>query len=130
MLTADAAARLSEVPLLKEQWVPTGAGAVHLLLNQWRAVYFQFRPEYLTQKALLDLRVREALAYATERQAVADSVYGGEAPIGDFLLPPVTELGRAADQTVTKHPLDLRRSQQLMTEAGFTRGSDGIYASP
>ncbi len=130
MLTADAAARLSEVPLLKEQWVPTGAGAVNLHINQWRAVYMQFRPEYVSQKALLDSRVRTALAYSADRQAIADSVYGGEAPIGDFLLPPISDLGRAAEQAVTKHPLDPRHSEQLMGEASYTRGADGVYATP
>ncbi len=29
-----------------------------------------------------------------------------------------------------KYPLDLRRSEQLMAEAGFTKGSDGIYTHP
>src|SRR5439155_11577869 len=40
------------------------------------------------------------------------------------------ELGRAVDVAVTKYPLDLKQSTQLMAEAGFTRGSDGIYTSP
>ena len=85
-LTADAAARLSQVPLLKQEWASSGSGAVHLHFNQYRTVYVQFRPEYLDQRGLLDVRVRAALYHAMDRQAINDSVYGGEAPLGDFLL--------------------------------------------
>lgn len=129
-LTADAAARLSQVPLLKQEWVASGAGAVHLHINQYRTVYIQFRPEYLEQRALLDARVRAALYHAMDRQAISDSVYGGEAPLGDFLLAPVSDLGRAADRATVKHPFDLRRSEQLMAEAGYARAPDGIFATP
>jgi peptide/nickel transport system substrate-binding protein len=129
-LTADAAARLNQVPLLKQHWIPSGAGAVHLHVNQFRAVYVQFRPEHLDQRGLLDARVRAALYHAMDRQAINDSVYGGEAFHGEFLIAPLTELGRAADRALVKHPYDLRRSEQLMAEAGYARGADGIYAQP
>jgi peptide/nickel transport system substrate-binding protein len=128
-LTGDAGARLSQVPILKQEWVPSGVGAVHLHFNQWRAVYIQYRPEFLEQRALLDRRVRTALFHAMDRQAVSESVYGGEAPVGDFLLPPLGELGRAADRAVLKYPYDPRRSEQLMIEAGYARSSDGVFAS-
>jgi peptide/nickel transport system substrate-binding protein len=129
-LTADAAARLSQVLLLKREWVPGGAGAVHLHINQYRTVYIQFRPEYLDQKALLDVRVRAALYHALDREAINDSVYGGEAFLGDFLLAPLTDLGRAADRATVKRVYDVRRSEQLMAEAGYARGPDGVYVSP
>jgi peptide/nickel transport system substrate-binding protein len=129
-LTADAAARLSQVPLLKQDYIPSGAGAVHLHVNQFRGVYIQFRPEFLEQAALRDARVRAALFHALDRQAINDSVYGGEAIHGDFLIAPLTEAGRAADRATLKYPLDPRRSEELMAEAGYTRGPDGVYASP
>src|SRR5581483_5452458 len=130
LLTGDAAARLSEVPLLKQTWVTTGAGAVNLHFKQYRSVFVQRRPDVVKHQALLDVRVRAALFHAIDRQAISDSVYGGEAPVGDFLIPPLTELGRAADQAAERHPFDLRRSEALMTDAAFVRGSDGVYAGP
>ncbi len=129
-LTADASARLSQVPLLKQEWATSGAGAVHLHVNQYRTVYVQFRPELLEQRGLLDARVRAALYHAMDRQAINDSVYGGEALLGEYLLAPLTDLGRAGDRAIVKHPYDPRRSEQLMAEAGYARGADGIYASP
>jgi ABC-type transport system substrate-binding protein len=36
LLTGDAAARLSSVPVLKESWVASGAGVVNLHFNQYR----------------------------------------------------------------------------------------------
>ncbi|HZT07069.1 MAG TPA: ABC transporter substrate-binding protein [Chloroflexota bacterium] len=129
-LTADAAARLSEVQLLKQDWVPSGAGAVNLHINQYRGIYIQFRSDILEQKALLDPKVRAALFHAADRQAINESVYGGEAILGDFLVPPLSEIGRAADRALVKYPLDPRRSEQLMAEAGYARGADGIFVSP
>jgi peptide/nickel transport system substrate-binding protein len=129
-LTADAAARLSQVPLLMREWVPSGRGAVNLHVNQYRTVYVQFRPEFLEQPALLDPRIRAALYYAMDREAINEAVYGGEALQGEFLLAPLSELGRAADRALVKRPFDPRRSEQVMAEVGYAWGADGTYESP
>jgi peptide/nickel transport system substrate-binding protein len=42
----------------------------------------------------------------------------------------LSDLGRAADRAVERHPYDLRRGEQLMAEAGYARGPDGVYVKP
>jgi ABC-type transport system substrate-binding protein len=38
--------------------------------------------------------------------------------------------GEAAQRGAVAYPYDLRRSEQLMADAGFSRGADGLYGSP
>ncbi|MEA2638834.1 MAG: peptide/nickel transport system substrate-binding protein, partial [Chloroflexota bacterium] len=118
-----------QVALLMQQWPPGGGSAV-LYANQWRAAHFQARPDFVSPASLSDPRVRKALAYAIDKPGIDQVVYGGQFVMADSIFPPTTDLGRAADAAVTKYPLDLRQTAQLMSDAGFTRGSDGFYASP
>src|SRR5439155_1560390 len=76
-LTADDALRTAEVPPVLQQWGPSGGSAV-LHPNQWRSVGFQFRAEYVNPRVLLDRRVRQALAYTVDKQAVNTAVYDGQ----------------------------------------------------
>ena len=76
---------------------------------------------------MLDSRVRKALGHAVEKTSINDAIYAGGSLIADFMIPPVALYGAAIDRAITKYPYDLRRSEQLMNEAGFVRGSDGMY---
>src|SRR5213075_2616634 len=49
-------------------------------------------------------------------------------PPVDFLIPAISMYGGAIDSAIQKYPFDPRASEQLMDEAGFTKGSDGAYA--
>jgi ABC-type transport system substrate-binding protein len=98
--------------------------------NQWRAVHFQHRPDVANPKATLDARVRKALAHAIDRAAINEAVYGSALVISDSVMSPLSEWGAVADRAAVKYPLDLRRTEQLMMEAGFSRGGDGFFTSP
>jgi peptide/nickel transport system substrate-binding protein len=129
-LAADTALRLEHALILRERWAPTQGGQVLLHPNQWRAVHFQFRPELTTPRALLDPRVRKALAYTVDRQGIDEAVYGGAADPADSMISPRSIWGPEVERAVVKYPSDARRSEQLMNEAGFTRGAGGMYTSP
>jgi ABC-type transport system substrate-binding protein len=74
--------------------------------------------------------VRRALAHTLDKPGINAALYDGQYLVADSVFPPTSEIGRAADAAIVKHPYDLQRSAQLMAEAGFSRGSDGIYVSP
>jgi ABC-type transport system substrate-binding protein len=90
----------------------------------------QFKPEFVKPAALLDLRVRRALAHAINRQGLVDGLLDGQGIPADTLVSPQVEYFPALDRILTKYPYDLRRSEQLMREAGFEKGPDGIYTGP
>ncbi|HZT07596.1 MAG TPA: peptide ABC transporter substrate-binding protein [Chloroflexota bacterium] len=129
-LSADTSLRLEEAQTLKGEWGPRGLGTVLEHPNQWRATNFQFRPEIVSPRALLDVRVRKALAYAVDKDAINDALYHGSGVTSDFIISPASEWGPAVVREMVKYPFDLRQSDRLMTEAGFTRGPDGTYANP
>jgi peptide/nickel transport system substrate-binding protein len=65
-----------------------------------------------------------------DKAAINEAIYAGGSIVADFMVPPVAQYGSAIDRAIPKHPLDPRRSEQLMNEMGFTKGADGMYSSP
>jgi peptide/nickel transport system substrate-binding protein len=71
-----------------------------------------------------DVRVRQALLTAIDRQAIIDSVLKG---YGTVATGPIAPLQKAFyDGSVPSYPYDPARAKQLMADAGWTPGPDGI----
>jgi len=115
---------------LRREWNRTGAGVVTLAPVQNRYLGTQFRPAYSNPKALLDVRVRKASLHAIDRQALVDALLEGEGIVAESFAFPNEPFDEALNRVMEKYPYDLRRTEDLMREAGFTKGSDGVYASP
>ncbi len=81
-------------------------------------------------RPLTDLRVRKALAHGLDRDAINDGIYEGQGIHSDSVIPPTADYYPIIDRAVTKYPFDPRRSEQLMADAGFSKGSDGYFTSP
>jgi peptide/nickel transport system substrate-binding protein len=126
----DSAITIDQALTLKADWEKRGAGVVAFLPDLWRTTGVQLRPEYVAPSALLDARVRKALAHTIDKQAVNDGVYRGVNTPSEFFVPADGPWGPALAGAVQKYPYDLRRSEQLMGEAGFTKGPDGMYLRP
>ena len=67
--------------------------------------------------------VRQALAYATDRDALVKYLLRGQARVADGLLPPNNW---AYSPAVPRYPFDPARAEQLLDVAGFPRDPDGI----
>jgi len=116
--------------VLKRQWDADGGGSVTFIPGGARRTENQFVPAYAEPRAILDLRVRKALAHAVERGAVNDVIFDGLGVLADTLISPTVAYFSEIDRSLTKYPYDIRRSEQLMNDAGISRGPDGFYASP
>lgn len=81
------------------------------------------------QSPLDSVAVRHALAYATDRNAIARRLLG---PIGAAAQPiesmSTPAYGSAYSTPFAKYQLDLGMVNQLMTGAGWAKGSNGIWA--
>ncbi len=128
-VAVDTSVQFEQGAILKDEWSKTGGGKVILTPSENRYLGGQFRPEYVQPKALLDVRVRAATLHAIDRKAMADALLSGEGIISDTPLVPADPLFTAVDKVITKYPLDLRRTDELMRQAGFTKGTDGFYAN-
>jgi len=76
-LLADSVIKSQQLPALEQDWLSRGLGSFVSQPNSYRAAHFQLRPELVAPSALLDVRVRRALAYAIDKQAVNEAVYRG-----------------------------------------------------
>ena len=79
---------------------------------------------------LLDQRIREAMSWAIDRQRLVDIVLGGRGQKGTVVLPPgmgASFLEIPEAQQANGNP---DRARQILDEAGYTVGEDGIRVSP
>ncbi|MGQ9549633.1 MAG: peptide ABC transporter substrate-binding protein [Roseiflexus sp.] len=78
---------------------------------------------------LQDIRVRRAIAHGTNRQAIADVLFGGRTPVLDSWVLPGHRLAAPPDQ-LTRYPYDPDQARRLLEEAGYTDlDGDGIRTS-
>jgi peptide/nickel transport system substrate-binding protein len=126
-VTFDEGIRFQQGVVVRREWGARGAGSVLILPGLWRFVQIQLHPERMNPRALADVRVRRALASTLDRDAVNDGIFEGEAPPAFGPVPPNVDYYAEIERTVVKYPYDPRQAQQLMSEAGFTRGGDSAY---
>jgi peptide/nickel transport system substrate-binding protein len=79
--------------------------------------------------ALRDVKVRQALAYATDKQALIDTVLLGLGAPGLSLVMPGHGDGYAKD--VKDYPFDIEKAKQILEDAGYKdTDGDGIREMP
>jgi peptide/nickel transport system substrate-binding protein len=111
VVTLDMVHTLEAEPNLK---VESGVGSP--------VVYVTFN---VTDPLLRDKRVRQAVAYAIDRQPIVDAIWRGQARLANTLLP-AGHWAAATDAELARYPHDVARAQRLLEEAGFPVGKDGV----
>ena len=86
--------------------------------STYRYLAFNFR-----NPLLRDLRVRRAIAYAIDRNAIVSSVLLGNGRIATGMLSPESW---AYEGNVTTYPYDPEKARQLLDQAGYPVGKDGM----
>jgi len=129
-ILADNVIQYQDAETLRREWEPRQAGRVIWQFNTWRGIDLQARRAFVRPEALTDTRVRAALAHSVDRQALTDSIYGGVALLSDYVVAPLGVWAPAVQRGAVPHPYDVRRSEQLMREAGYEKAADGLYAGP
>lgn len=71
-----------------------------------------------------DVRVRQALAYAIDRETLAQVLYGGRGQPAKTILP--GWMFNMGDDHAKGFTYDLARANALLDEAGWTMGADGV----
>jgi peptide/nickel transport system substrate-binding protein len=106
-LTLDMVHALESRPGLKTE---TGEGSPVMYLN--------FN---VAHGPLADVRVRQAIACAMDRQAIVDAVWRGKARLADTLLP-AGHWAAAAPAGLAHWPHDVARARSLLVAAGYSHG--------
>ena len=120
--------KLEQMLAVKNAWEPRGEGTVIGVLSGTRNLRVQHRDPTAPWK---DLRVRQALVHMMDRATLAETLSYGLVTPADTLVGPNDPVYRLLEQRgLTRYPFDLARAQRLMGEAGWVRGTDGVYRSP
>jgi ABC-type transport system substrate-binding protein len=78
-------------------------------------------PLNLNSKPLDNLKVRQAMSYAIDRQAIVDSILQGQGVVAHGPIPPGLS---AYDKDYNPYPYDPDKAKQLLADAGFPNGID------
>lgn len=71
-----------------------------------------------------DIAVRQAVAYAIDKESIVTGVWRGNAEVSNTMIPPGI-LGSSGDM-IEGTTFDLDQAKQILEEAGWVEGSDGI----
>lgn len=115
---------------LEREWAGRDGGTVFYAPVLIRLTQIQHRPEYVSPKALMDVRVRRALAHAFDVPGALEVFTGPHGVATSTLTSPRIDYYPVVESVITKRPYSPRTAQRLLEEAGFTRGGDGFYVSP
>ena len=82
-------------------------------------------PEKTTNLELQDPKVREAMEYAIDRNAIVKTAWLGYGEPGTTIVPPGTGQGWH-DDSIQGLPFSIDKANQILDDAGYARGPDGI----
>lgn len=81
------------------------------------AIFFNFQNG--RQTPLTDVRVRQAINYAVDRQSIVDILLNGQTVISSQ---PAVREAYGFDPTIAPYPFDLAMAKKLLAEAGYENG--------
>jgi peptide/nickel transport system substrate-binding protein len=87
---------------------------------------FQFKDVAQPIEMTTDVRLRRAMAHATDREAINEVDADGISAPADSWVHPSDPRFRDTEPYIRKYPYDPRAALALFAEAGWTRGSDGM----
>jgi len=131
-LSTDSALQIEAGVQLKDVWAQNDGGTIWFVNgNTWFAA-FQFErtvPGFCAP--LLDVRVRQALYQAIDRDAESEAVQAGIADRAAYvLLSPGNPLySYVKDTWKQRYPYDPARASATLEAAGWRKGADGVLAN-
>ena len=91
---------------------------------QFRDFIINSSPNKTQNLELLDPKVRIAMEYAIDRDAIVQTAWLGYAKPGSTILPPAA--GVWHDPNIQPLPYDIDKANAILDAAGYKRGPDGI----
>ena len=99
----------------------------NLELHQIQGIHIWWVSLNLHEEHFKDKRVRQAMNYAIDKDAIVKSVLAGAAVVSHSFGFPNTP---AYTEEVTQYPYDPAKAKQLLTEAGYPNGFSTTYIVP
>ncbi|HZT07760.1 MAG TPA: ABC transporter substrate-binding protein [Chloroflexota bacterium] len=115
--------RAQEAAIARDQW--GGQGYVKAWVTRTAYMEFQYREVPGWQRAVADVRVRQALISAIDREGLADVIDLGFGTAADAFIAPTDELFPEVDRAIVKYPHNVARAVALLEDAGWRRPPQG-----
>jgi peptide/nickel transport system substrate-binding protein len=112
-----------EIDALPGDMVATLARQPQLEVERAPGTSYQYLAMNLRDPILKDVRVRQALAYAIDREPILHYLWHDMARPANSVLPPQSW---AYDPHARVYPHDVAKSRQLLDQAGYPTGPDGV----
>ena len=110
--------------ILRNQWEKEGKGKVLISPASWGWLNLSRDNPWFK-----DVRVRRALLHAIDRNALIKNVFGGEDLISHFPLSRIRRAHKKALATATIYDYNPEKAKQLLAEAGWKPGPDGVLTN-
>ncbi|MEA2641605.1 MAG: peptide/nickel transport system substrate-binding protein, partial [Chloroflexota bacterium] len=118
--------KVDEAEALRQRWDSDHAGTVLTVTTGIRYGGIQYRDPTLPWAR--DARVRQALIHMTDRRSIVEHLLFGLTTLADTPVPPSDPaFGILQSRGLSAYPYDLTRAEQLLNDAGWRRGTDGVY---
>lgn len=111
------------IVLVNPRDIPQVQGDKRLVLQPYNALSYSFFGYNLRNPLLADSRVRKAITCGVDRQEMLGSFFNGQ---GTIISGPFAPGSWAYNLDVQPSPYNPQKAIQLLNEAGFVQGSDGI----
>ncbi len=115
---------------LKSRWQQEGAGHQVSSYITPALMYLEnmLSPQYARPvNAWAQAPVRQGLYHAIDRAALNQVLHGDLGLVADSFYAPNDKYYPMVKDVMPQYPYDPRRAQQLFEQAGWTKGSDGVY---
>jgi peptide/nickel transport system substrate-binding protein len=117
-----------QLTVVRDGWGPDGGLAILDPTNA-RTVHLQLRDPAAPWAR--DVRVRQALAHASDRQGMSDALqYGLAEPAHTFVRPDDPTYRILRERGYARYSFDPTRARQLLAAAGWVASPDGILREP
>lgn len=90
-----------------------------MTLGRFEAFYVDFIGFNIKKKPFDDVRVRQAIAHAIDKEAILAGVYNNSGTVANSTLGPKV-VGYSPD--ITSYPFDMEKAKALLAEAGYPNG--------
>ncbi len=111
------------IVLVNHRDIPQIQGDKRYILQPYNALSYSFFGYNIRNPLLADKRVRKAFTYAVNRQEMLDSFFQGQ---GTIISGPFAPGSWAYNLDVQPLTFDPQKAIELLNEAGFVKGDDGI----
>jgi peptide/nickel transport system substrate-binding protein len=117
---------IPQLVAVRRAWEGTDAGTTMPIPKGVRTIYLQLRDPTVPWGQ--DPRVRQALLHSLDRREFVETLLFGLTDVAEFFAAPEEQPYKLALQRgLARYPYDPARAEQLMAQAGWTRGGDRSY---